>query len=107
VAVLHYEQAPNTNPPEDPSVNIPVRKLPLIETNLHVGRKVSLSDLLTDKDNLFSSVQPLTPSPAVRFRPSHSFASTSSFVAQPGKPVPGGADININLDVTPSVRTIL
>ena len=106
MAVLHYEHAPNKNPPEDPSVHVPVRKLPLVETNLHVGRKFFLSHLLTDKDNPFS-VQPLTPSPTVRFHPSHSFASTSNLAAQPGKPVPGGADININLDVTPSVRTIL
>ena len=37
VAVLHYEQAPNKNPPEDPSVNVPVNKMPLVETNLHVS----------------------------------------------------------------------
>ena len=49
VAIFHYEQAPNTNPPEDPSVNIPVSKLPLVETNLHVSRKVSPSDLLIDE----------------------------------------------------------
>jgi hypothetical protein len=64
----------------------------------------SLSNLLIDEIYFFS-VQPLTPSPVVRFHLSHSFASTSSFVVQPGKPTPGGADININLEVT-TVRTI-
>ena len=77
VAVLHYEQAPNTNPPEDPSVNIPVSKLPLVETNLHVSRKVSPSDLLIDEVNFFT-VQPLTCSPVVRFHFNNSFALTSS-----------------------------
>jgi hypothetical protein len=105
VAVLHYEQAPNTNPPEDPSVNIPVSKLPLVETNLHVSRKVSLSDLLIDEVN-FLTVQPLTPSPVVRFHFNHSFGLTSSSVVQPGEPVPGGADININLNVTANVRAV-
>jgi len=59
VAVLHYDGAPYADPPVDPAVNVPVSKLPLVETNLH----------------------PLAPSPV------------------PGNPVPGGADININLDV--------
>ncbi|KAH9953170.1 laccase [Russula dissimulans] len=59
VAVLHYEGAQGQEPPVDPTVNVPVSKLPLVETNLH----------------------PLVPSPV------------------PGNPVPGGADININLNV--------
>ena len=105
MAVLHYEEAPNTNPPEDPSVNIPVSKLPLVETNLHVSRKVSLSGLLIDEVNFFT-VQPLTPSPVVRLHFNHSFGLTSSFVVQPGEPVPGGADININLNVTANVRAV-
>ena len=99
MAVLHYEQAPNKNPPEDPSVHVPVSELPLVETNLHVSRKTSLFDILIDEVINFFSVQPLTPSSVVRSHPDQSFASTSSHVAQPGKHVPGGADININLDV--------
>ncbi|KAI0258275.1 laccase [Gloeopeniophorella convolvens] len=59
LAVLHYAGAPNANPTTDPTTNIPVSKLPLVETNLH----------------------PLTPTPV------------------PGGHTPGGADININLDV--------
>ncbi|KAI9433619.1 laccase [Lactarius psammicola] len=59
LAVLRYAGAAKANPTVDPTVNVPVSKLPLVETNLH----------------------PLTNSPA------------------PGNPVPGGADININLDV--------
>ncbi|KAI0252554.1 laccase [Lactifluus subvellereus] len=51
-AVFHYKGAPNANPTTDSAVNVPVSKIPLIETNLH-----------------------------------------------PGKPTPGGADININLQV--------
>ncbi|KAI0297810.1 multicopper oxidase-domain-containing protein [Multifurca ochricompacta] len=35
LAVLHYAGAPDTNPTVDPTVNIPVSKLPLVETNLH------------------------------------------------------------------------
>ncbi|KAH9008346.1 laccase [Lactarius deliciosus] len=60
LAILRYTGAAHANPTVDPTVNVPVSKLPLVETNLH----------------------PLTNSPA------------------PGNPVPGGADININLDVT-------
>ncbi|KAN0136704.1 laccase sensu stricto variant A [Lactarius tabidus] len=59
LAVLHYSCAPDGYPTVDPTVEIPVSTLPLVETNLH----------------------PLVPTPV------------------PGKPVPGGADININLDV--------
>ncbi|KAF8263780.1 laccase [Lactarius quietus] len=59
LAVLRYAGAPDAHPTEDPTVDIPVSKLPLVETNMH----------------------PLVPTPV------------------PGKPVPGGADININLDV--------
>jgi len=59
LAILHYEGAPKECPTVDPTVNIPVSQMPLIETNLH----------------------PLEPCPV------------------PGKPYPGGADININLDV--------
>ncbi|KAF8474376.1 laccase 1 [Russula ochroleuca] len=35
VGVLHYAGAPNANPLEDPSVNVPVLQLPLNETDLH------------------------------------------------------------------------
>lgn len=60
LAVLHYAGAANANPTYDPTANIPVSIIPLVETDLH----------------------PLTYSPA------------------PGNPFPGGADINIDLDVT-------
>ncbi|KAI9450838.1 laccase [Lactarius psammicola] len=59
LAILRYAGAPAANPTVDPTVNIPVSTLPLVETNLH----------------------PLVSAPV------------------PGNPVPGGADININLDV--------
>jgi len=36
LAVLRYEGAPDANPTADPTVNIPVSQLPLVETNLHV-----------------------------------------------------------------------
>ncbi|KAH9074384.1 laccase [Lactarius deliciosus] len=58
LAILSYAGAP-ANQTVDPTVNIPVSKLPLVETNLH----------------------PLVSTPV------------------PGNAVPGGADININLDV--------
>jgi hypothetical protein len=38
VGVLHYAGAPNANPLEDPSVNVPVLQLPLNETDLHVSQ---------------------------------------------------------------------
>ncbi|KAI9509110.1 laccase [Russula earlei] len=60
LAIFHYQGADDGLPPVDPTVNIPVSQLPLVETNLH----------------------PLTPS------------------SVPGQPVPGGADININLEPT-------
>ncbi|KAH9008534.1 laccase 3, partial [Lactarius hengduanensis] len=53
LAILRYAGASHANPTDDPTVNVPVSKLPLVETNLH-----------------------------------------------PGNPVPGGADININLNVS-------
>ncbi|KAI9450837.1 laccase [Lactarius psammicola] len=59
LAILRYAGAPAANPTVDPTVNVPVSTLPLVETNLH----------------------PLVSAPV------------------PGNPVPGGADININLDV--------
>jgi len=59
LAILRYAGAPKAHPTVDPTVNVPVSKNPLIETNLH----------------------PLVHSPV------------------PGKPVPGGADINIKLNV--------
>ncbi|KAH9038745.1 laccase [Lactarius pseudohatsudake] len=66
LAILRYAGASHANPTDDPTVNVPVSKLPLVETHLH----------------------PLTDSPA------------------PGNPVPGGADININLNVSVNaVRT--
>jgi len=60
LAVLRYAGAANENPTADPTMDIPVSQIPLVETNLH----------------------PFTPSPV------------------PGKPRPGGADINIQLNVT-------
>ena len=42
LAILHYAGAPDANPTEDPTVNIPVSILPLVETNLHVRRFYSL-----------------------------------------------------------------
>lgn len=36
LAVLHYDGAPDAIPAADPTVNIPVSQLPLVETNLHV-----------------------------------------------------------------------
>jgi len=60
LAILRYAGATNGSPTVDPTVNIPVSQIPLVETNLH----------------------PLTPSPV------------------PGSPSPGGADINIRLNIT-------
>lgn len=37
LAILHYSGAPQGNPPEDPTVNIPVSQRPLVENNLHVS----------------------------------------------------------------------
>ena len=37
LAILRYSGAPDANPTEDPTVNIPVSILPLVETNLHVS----------------------------------------------------------------------
>ncbi|KAF8260114.1 Cupredoxin, partial [Lactarius quietus] len=64
LAVLHYAGAAKANPTYDPTSDVPVSQMLLVETNLH----------------------PLTNSPV-----NHPF--------QPGNPVPGGADININLAV--------
>ncbi|KAF8259963.1 laccase 1 precursor [Lactarius quietus] len=57
LAVLHYAGAAKANPTYDPTSDVPVSQMLLVETNLH----------------------------------NHPF--------QPGNPVPGGADININLAV--------
>jgi iron transport multicopper oxidase len=65
LAILNYAGVPAANPTVDPTVNVPVSKLPLVETNLH----------------------PLFPAPV------------------PGKPVPGGADINIDLSVVLDLTT--
>jgi hypothetical protein len=51
VAVLHYAGAPNANPPEDPTVNLPVPQLMLNETDLHVSQTVFFSDLFIDEVN--------------------------------------------------------
>ncbi|KAI9508593.1 laccase [Russula earlei] len=40
LAVLHYAGAPHENPTVDPTVNIPVSQMPLVETNLHPGNPV-------------------------------------------------------------------
>jgi hypothetical protein len=45
VAILRYSGAPIADPSADSNVNIPVSKLPLVETNLHVSRLFPL-DLL-------------------------------------------------------------
>jgi len=37
LAILRYAGAPAAKPKVDPTVNIPVSQLPLIETNLHVS----------------------------------------------------------------------
>lgn len=37
LAVLRYAGAAHANPTVDPTVNVPVSQLPLVETNLHVG----------------------------------------------------------------------
>ena len=37
LAVLHYIGAPLRNPTSDPTVNIPVSQMPLVETALHVS----------------------------------------------------------------------
>ncbi len=37
LAVLHYAGAPSGNPTYDPTVNIPVSQMPLVETSLHVS----------------------------------------------------------------------
>jgi len=37
LAVLRYAGAPDGNPTADPTVNIPVSQMPLVETNLHVS----------------------------------------------------------------------
>jgi hypothetical protein len=37
LAILRYAGAPNQNPTDDPTVNIPVSQNPLVETNLHVS----------------------------------------------------------------------
>ncbi|KAI0276850.1 laccase [Russula aff. rugulosa BPL654] len=68
LAVLQYEGAECDEPYQDPTVDVPTSKLPLVETNLHV-----------------------------------SFAFL--FALQPGSPFPGGADININLDVSLSLTS--
>jgi hypothetical protein len=39
------------------------------------------------------------PDPVVTYFSIMAFSSDLKFVIQPGLPVPGGADININLDV--------
>jgi hypothetical protein len=102
VAVLNYEGAPDANPAVDPDVNPPMLNLPLFETNLHVrfSRFVRLIYPLTRL--IYSYVQPLVPTPVVRFLPIVLFilpSRSKPFVIQPGKPVPGGADINIDLNV--------
>jgi hypothetical protein len=37
LAILHYAGAPEENPQQDPTVNIPVSQTPLVETDLHVS----------------------------------------------------------------------
>jgi len=37
LAVLRYAGASDGNPTADPTVNIPVSQIPLVETNLHVS----------------------------------------------------------------------
>ena len=43
LAVLHYAGAPNANPTVDPTVNVPVSQMPLVETDLHVSFRISSS----------------------------------------------------------------
>jgi hypothetical protein len=68
VAVLHYEGAENGNPSEDPSVNVSQSKLPLVETNLHVSYASLISE--SSSTRLTFSVQPLVPTPVVKFHSS-------------------------------------
>jgi hypothetical protein len=98
LAVLHYAGAANADPTSDPTVNIPVSQLPLVETNLHVSLSAVMITIASWRLTLpriasyqlsrckFYSVDVL------RF---HQWNNS----LQPGNPVPGGADININLDV--------
>jgi hypothetical protein len=46
LAVLHYRGALKELPDNDPTVNIPTSKLPLKETDLHVGSTRSFSSFL-------------------------------------------------------------
>ena len=45
VAILRYKGAECEDPKEDPSVNVPALKLPLVETNLHVSCASLISSL--------------------------------------------------------------
>jgi hypothetical protein len=51
VAILKYKGAECEEPSKDPWVNVPVSKLPLVETNLHVS--CACLDLLIDSVNMF------------------------------------------------------
>ena len=51
LAVLRYSGAKNETPTADPTVNIPVSQIPLVETNLHVSvlskRRSANADVLS------------------------------------------------------------
>ena len=51
LAVLQYEGAECDEPYQDPTVDVPTSKLPLVETNLHVSFAF-LSDLFSNSVNI-------------------------------------------------------
>jgi hypothetical protein len=65
LAILRYSGASHGNPPQDPTVNVPVSQRPLVENNLHVS--FSYGRLLTML--MFLYRKPLVPSPVVRLFP--------------------------------------
>ena len=96
LAIFHYAGATYANPTYDPTVDIPVSTVPLVETNLHVGAVMIIATLgLT------------FPCPAADILSCFTFYyvyllyhNQWSHPFQPGKPFPSGADINISLEVT-------
>jgi hypothetical protein len=61
LAILHYIGAPDGDPTVDPTVEIPVSTLPLVETNLHVS-PFSMLRIYNDANCRW---QPLVPTPVV------------------------------------------
>ena len=100
LAVLRYAGAAKANPTDDPTVNVPVSKLPLVETNLHVGAVMIITSWGLTFPCLATHKLSRCKFYYIYYLHSHQW----SHAFQPGNPVPGGADININLDVV-LVRT--